>query len=315
MIAEMAGIKVPAETRVLIARLEHVGREHPLSGEKLSPILAFYSAKDLAAGIELCVRLLTFGGLGHTCSIHSQNEAAVREFGKAIPAFRIPVNTASVHGSIGYSTNLFPAMTLGCGAPGGNITSDNIGPQHLMNIKRIAWESRTVEHRSIPADQRLNATASAAHEEPAKAAAAAESSGVDRGLISRVVEHVMMERGIARGSAPAVGESGKPGAAPVTAAIIPSPAAEIVARVFSEKSSTANPGPPPAPISAPLPPIASAKPSIPELQASPFVSENDVRIAITRQQKIFIGPKTILTPSARDLGREHEIFVETTLPS
>src|SRR5712675_1747134 len=99
--------------------------------------------------------LLEFGGLGHTCAIHSQNRAAILEFGQAMPAFRVIVNTSSVHGSIGYSTNLFPAMTLGCGSPGGNITSDNIGPQHLMNVKRVAWESRPVEHRTIPADQRL----------------------------------------------------------------------------------------------------------------------------------------------------------------
>ena len=72
-----------------------------------------------------------------------------------VPAFRICVNTSAVHGSIGYSTNLFPAMTLGCGAPGGNITSDNIGPQHLMNIKRIAWESRPVQHRTVPAEDRM----------------------------------------------------------------------------------------------------------------------------------------------------------------
>ena len=155
MIAEMAGIKVPAATRVLIAKLDVVGREQPLSSEKLSPILAFYSVANTTAAIELCTRILRFGGLGHTCSMHSQNESAVREFGLAVPAFRIPINTSSVHGSIGYSTNLFPAMTLGCGAPGGNITSDNIGPQHLMDIKRIAWESRAIEHRTIPADRRM----------------------------------------------------------------------------------------------------------------------------------------------------------------
>ncbi|MGH9756500.1 MAG: aldehyde dehydrogenase family protein, partial [Candidatus Acidiferrales bacterium] len=127
VIAEMAGIKVPASTRVLIARLDGVGREFPLSAEKLSPILAFYSAPNLAACVELCVRLLQHGGMGHTASIHSQSEAAVKQFGIAVPAFRVVVNSASVHGSIGYSTNLFPAMTLGCGSPGGNITSDNIG--------------------------------------------------------------------------------------------------------------------------------------------------------------------------------------------
>src|SRR6202790_3061327 len=157
VIAGMAGIQVPPATRVLIARLdpEQVGREFPLSAGKLSPILAFYVVPNLAGGIALCRRLLEFGGLGHTCSIHSQNRAAILQFGEAMPAFRVIVNSASVHGSIGYSTNLFPAMTLGCGAPGGNITSDNICPQHLMNVKRIAWESRGVEHRTVPADQRM----------------------------------------------------------------------------------------------------------------------------------------------------------------
>ena len=153
LIAESAGISVPPETRVLMARLQpsQVGREFPLSAEKLSPILAFYSVADLDAGIALCRRLLEFGGMGHTCAIHSRDDAAVRRFGQSVPAFRVCVNTSPVHGSIGYSTNLFPAMTLGCGAPGGNITSDNIGPQHLMNVKRIAWEARPVEHRTVPA--------------------------------------------------------------------------------------------------------------------------------------------------------------------
>jgi acetaldehyde dehydrogenase (acetylating) len=311
-IAEMAGIKVPPETRALIARLEQVGREHPLSGEKLSPILAFYSAANLAAGIELCTRLLHYGGLGHTCAIHSQDEAAVREFGKAIPAFRIVVNSASVHGSIGYSTNLFPAMTLGCGAPGGNITSDNIGPQHLMNVKRIAWESRGIEHRTIPAEQRLVGTAAALAAAPGKAiAAAAAATGIDRGLIARVVEHVMTEQGIPRGGGTAIGAgtaaAPAASAAPVAAAVIASPAAEIVARVFGDKAAVprANPG-------GCVPAGENPKPAAPEVQVSAFVSENDVRMAITRQQKIFIGPKTILTPSARDLGAEHEVFVETS---
>ena len=238
-IAEMAGVKVPRATRVLIARLEpeQVGREFPLSAEKLSPILAFYVASNLAAGIVQCRRLLEFGGLGHTCAIHSQNRAAILEFGEAMPAFRVVVNSASVHGSIGYSTNLFPAMTLGCGAPGGNITSDNIGPQHLMNVKRIAWEARGVEHRSVPADQRmagaanlpvpeaaqteanmpatsklsssaLSASPAAKVEEKKKegivqaspaAASASSASSVDRAAIARVVEHVLAAQGIARG--------------------------------------------------------------------------------------------------------------------
>ena len=358
MIAEMAGIKAPPATRVLIARLEpeQVGREFPLSAEKLSPILAFYAAPNLAASISLCRRLLEFGGLGHTCSIHSQNRAAILEFGAAMPAFRVVVNSSAVHGSIGYSTNLFPAMTLGCGAPGGNITSDNIGPQHLMNVKRIAWESRGIEHRTVPADQRMageapltapepaqantnvapvgqpllvpsrceglavpavEATKSALSETPAQEGQPRVSVLPDRAAIVQVVERVMAAHGIARGS-------GAPKAAPA-AKELPSPsavAAEIADRVFGSpgkpqpepaaNSSTLSPIKPKA--EAPIPPAVPPKsesPSKPAVEISPFVSENDVRRAMTRSEKIFIGPKTILTPSARDLGLEHEVFVET----
>jgi len=350
-IAEMAGINVPPSTRVLIARLaaEQVGREFPLSAEKLSPILAFYEAPNLAAGIALCRRLLEFGGLGHTCAIHSQNRAAILEFGQAMPAFRVVVNSASVHGSIGYSTNLFPAMTLGCGAPGGNITSDNIGPQHLMNIKRIAWESRGVAHRTISANQRMSggvmslspesvqAKASPeVPEAPAKAPASLPNAGpeekkiaepvsstsalgVDRATIARIVEAVLAGRGIARGSGAPNVASVAPAAKVVS---LPSSiAAEIASRFFTspakpkpESAAACAPCAVASPAQTPVPPAAACKPeppAKPAVEISPFVSENDVRRAMTRSEKIFIGPKTILTPSARDLGLEHEVFVET----
>ncbi len=352
VIAEMAGVKVPSSTRVLIARLEpnQVGREFPLSAEKLSPILAFYAVPNLAGGIALSRRLLEFGGLGHTCAIHSQNRSAILQFGEAMPAFRVVVNSASVHGSIGYSTNLFPAMTLGCGAPGGNITSDNIGPQHLMNIKRIAWESRAVEHRTIPADQRMAGAGvlpepeavqgkASTRAEPTVAGKARSSSpetksdgeksaeapvsmpisGVDRATISRVVESVMSAQGIARGIGARIAlPAGKE---------LPSPAAVaagIADRLFGASAKTkdeatpnsvsASPAPAAASATASLVPATVSKPappSAPVNSISPFVSENDVRRAMTRSEKIFIGPKTILTPSARDLGLEHEVFVET----
>ena len=315
VIAEMAGIQVPAATRVLIARLGDVGRDHPLSGEKLSPILAFYSVANLAAAIELCTRLLEHGGMGHTIAIHSQNEAAVREFGQAVPAFRVCVNTSAVHGSIGYSTNLFPAMTLGCGALGGNITSDNIGPQHLMNIKRIAWASRAVEHRTVPAEQRMAGQASVP-EPPAApnvAAAAGGSDAPDRAAIARTVEHVMTHLGIPRGAGMPAGPP--PATAAGTTPAASSPAAEIVSRVFREKAAAAAGGPPAATAAPATSPAAAGAPAPPktEIDISTFVSETDVRSAITRQEKIFIGPKTIVTPSARDLGLAHEVFVETGL--
>ena len=355
-IAEMAGIKVPPATRVLIARLEpeQVGREFPLSAEKLSPILAFYAVPNFSTGVLLCRRLLEFGGLGHTCAIHSQNRAAILEFGQAMPAFRVVVNSASVHGSIGYSTNLFPAMTLGCGAPGGNITSDNIGPQHLMNVKRIAWESRGVEHRTISFDQRMMGSSSpmaisavqrkedmpvnpevapvttkalSGSKPEAKkvveVVALSLASSVDRAAIARIVETVLAAQGIVRGSGTSKIASASPALPAAKEIRNPSSiAAEIANRVFGSAAktgaATASAVPPaagdagaaqtPAPIAVVAKPESAVKPAV---EISPFVSENDVRRAMTRSEKIFIGPKTILTPSARDLGLEHEVFVET----
>ena len=293
VIAEIAGIRVPPGTRLLIAMLEGVGRDHPLSAEKLSPILAFYSVPNLAAAVDLCTRLLHFGGLGHTIAIHSQSDAAIREFGQAVPAFRVCVNTSAVHGSIGYSTNLFPAMTLGCGAVGGNITSDNIGPQHLMNIKRIAWESRPVEHRTIPAEQRMAGSAPAVAAAARGATQGAPSSGVpDRAVIRSIVERVFAERGVRRGAEAAPQQP----AAEAQASPRPSPSAPAAAEEHAPGASA---------------PQRTAAPEAPPVDVASFVSESDVRMALTRREKIFIGPKTIVTPAARDLGYAHEIFIET----
>ena len=142
LIAAKAGITVPEGTRALIAPLSGVGRDFPLSVEKLCPVLSWYVVKDWQEGCERCIEILRYGGMGHTMSIHSQNEQVILEFGLKKPAFRICVNTPTTHGSIGLTTGLDPAMTLGCGGWGGNITSDNISPKHLLNIKRLAYEIR-----------------------------------------------------------------------------------------------------------------------------------------------------------------------------
>ena len=141
VIAQAAGITVPAETRVLIAELKGVGRDYPLSIEKLSPVLSFYVVADWKEGCARCIEILRYGGMGHTMSIHSRNDQVILEFGLKKPAGRIVVNTPTTHGSIGLTTGLDPAMTLGCGGWGGNITSDNISPRHLLNIKRLAYET------------------------------------------------------------------------------------------------------------------------------------------------------------------------------
>ena len=147
-IAEKCGVSVPPETRLLVAPLEGVGRDYPLSIEKLCPVLSFYIVKDWREGCERCKQILRYGGMGHTMSIHSQNEQVILEFGLKKPAFRIVVNTPTTHGSIGLTTGLDPAMTLGCGGYGGNITSDNISPRHLLNIKRLAYEVTPVAART-----------------------------------------------------------------------------------------------------------------------------------------------------------------------
>jgi acetaldehyde dehydrogenase (acetylating) len=147
VIAEKCGITVPGGTRVLIAPLEGVGRDYPLSIEKLCPVLSYYVVRDWREGCERCKQILRYGGMGHTMSIHSQNEQIILEFGLKKPAYRIIVNSATTHGSVGLSTGLDPAMTLGCGSYGGNITSDNISPRHLLNIKRLAYEVTPVVSR------------------------------------------------------------------------------------------------------------------------------------------------------------------------
>jgi acetaldehyde dehydrogenase (acetylating) len=103
--------------------------------------------RDWQEGCERCKQILRYGGMGHTMSIHSTNEQVILEFGLKKPAFRIVVNSPTTHGSIGLTTGLDPAMTLGCGGFGGNITSDNISPRHLLNIKRLAYEIAPVSSR------------------------------------------------------------------------------------------------------------------------------------------------------------------------
>jgi acetaldehyde dehydrogenase (acetylating) len=152
-IAKALGFPVPAGTRALIAELNGVGRDYPLSIEKLCPVLSYYVVADWQEGCERCKQILRYGGMGHTMSIHSTNDQIILEFGLKKPAFRICVNTPTTHGSIGLTTGLDPAMTLGCGGFGGNITSDNITPRHLLNIKRVAYELRPIDSPSARSGQ------------------------------------------------------------------------------------------------------------------------------------------------------------------
>ncbi len=150
-IAELAGITVPENTRVLIAPLKGVGEAYPLSREKLCPILGFYTVRDLEEGVNVCQDILYFGGLGHTASIASQDPAAIRQFSETVNAGRIIVNSPSAQGAIGdIYTRIHPSLTLGCGAGGQNITTDNVTVDNLINIKRVTKRMVNMKWFRVP---------------------------------------------------------------------------------------------------------------------------------------------------------------------
>src|SRR2546427_9511923 len=195
VIANMAGISVPPGTRCLMTGVAGVGRDFPLSMEKLSPILAFYVEDGIERGAARCNEILHYGGMGHTAGIHTRSREAAVRYGAEMPASRITVNTPTTHGAIGFSTALPPSMTLGCGSWGGNVTSDNVSPLHLMDIKRVAFETRPV------ASKRPAATAQAATMSRTPIATSApsmvQSSGapkVSRQEIAAIVDRFLANR-------------------------------------------------------------------------------------------------------------------------
>jgi acetaldehyde dehydrogenase (acetylating) len=141
-IARRAGFQVPTGTRLLIVELTAVGRDDPLSREKLCPVLGWYVEDGWEACCHRAIELLHYGGVGHSLGIHSRNRDVIERFFEEKPAFRIVVNSNTAIGAVGYTTGFAPAMTLGPGSWGGSITSDNITPMHLINIKRMGEEIR-----------------------------------------------------------------------------------------------------------------------------------------------------------------------------
>jgi len=137
-IAGMAGISIPDGTKVLLSRQSTVGKDNPYSREKLCPILAWYVEDGWQEACARSIQLLNNEGIGHTMTIHSQDDAIIREFALKKPVSRLMVNTPAALGGVGATTGLPPALTLGCGAVGGSATSDNIGPMNLINIRRVA---------------------------------------------------------------------------------------------------------------------------------------------------------------------------------
>lgn len=150
-IAQMAGIEVPADTKILVAELDGVGPEFLLSMEKLSPILACYIVDSFEAGLTRCEEMLEFGGLGHSAVIHSEDDKKINEFSNRMRAGRIIVNSPATHGAIGdiYNVNI-PSLTLGCGSFGGNATTSNVSVKNLINVKRVAKRRNKLQWFRVP---------------------------------------------------------------------------------------------------------------------------------------------------------------------
>ncbi|MBI3475616.1 MAG: bifunctional acetaldehyde-CoA/alcohol dehydrogenase [Acidobacteria bacterium] len=144
-IARRIGLSVKPNTKLLIAPIRGVGREHPLSVEKLFPLLSVYRAKSVDEALKVCIDVNHAGGLGHTAVIFSRNDEIIRKFGEVINAGRILVNSPGSVGAVGAIYNdLVPTFSFGCGTGGGNSTTDNVNIYHYLNIKRVA--RRTQAH-------------------------------------------------------------------------------------------------------------------------------------------------------------------------
>lgn len=192
-IAEMAGVRVPSNTRVLIAEEDQVGKEVPFSLEKLAPIFGFYTANNTEQAQARCLELLNLGGRGHSFAMHSKNDALVMEFSEKMPVSRVLVNTLSSIGAVGATTALLPSMTLGCGAYGGNISSDNITVKHLINTKRVAYGIKEVD---IPQPGESTGQSSSLNNRVKEALTNSGSSkdgAVDEAKIEMLVKQVLKE--------------------------------------------------------------------------------------------------------------------------
>lgn len=288
LLAEWAGLSVPPKTRCLVAEGGGVGRDYPLSIEKLSPILAYYVVNGLEEGSRLCDEILHFGGMGHTASIHTRNRDAALQYGTLMPAARVVVNSPSTHGAIGFSTALAPSMTLGCGSWGGNVTSDNISPLHLMDLKRVAFETRPVTQ----AEPMANPAAITAPSLPT-----ASAGKLDQLAIETLVDRFLAARQPAAAVVPD---------APGNGAVAPNPKQGGGDTLPSPPTPTAPTAPTAQPPAAqPEAVVEKAKP-----KAVDFVCEEDVKQALARGLPLHINARTIITPAARDLGEAREIFVK-----
>lgn len=150
-IAKLSGISVPEKTKLLVAEIDGIGKDYPLSREKLSPVLAMVTAKSTGHALQICEDILKFGGLGHTAVIHTEDSQLQQKFGLKMKACRVLVNTPSAVGGIGNMYNeLIPSLTLGCCSYGRNSISHNVSAVDLLNIKTIAKRRNNMQWFKLP---------------------------------------------------------------------------------------------------------------------------------------------------------------------
>lgn len=269
-IANLAGISVPNGTRCLLAHCAGVGRDFPWSIEKLSPTLAFFVVDGIEQGANRCEEILKFGGMGHTAGMHTQNRDAAVRYGEQVPAARVVINSPTTHGAIGFSTDLSPSMTLGCGSWGGNVTSDNVSPHHLMDVKRVAFETKPVIADKLQLANPVRSKILSGQQDNPNTE---RVQAINREEIASIVDKFLNQK--------------------------------LAENKESVASRAQNSSPPKAVVHQMIDEGAKA-----ESAAVDFVSEGDVREAINNGKKIYIKKETIVTPSARDLGQEKEIFAK-----
>jgi len=309
VIAKLAGFSVPQGTRCLMADVAGVGRDHPLSMEKLSPILAFYVTDGVARGAERSYEILKYGGMGHTAGIHTRSREVAVRFGTQMPASRIIVNSPTTHGAIGFSTALPPSMTLGCGSWGGNVTSDNVSPLHLMDIKRVAYETKPVKSaRPAASVSTASTSASSPAERPRDVVVGSGAGQINRQEIAAIVDRFLA----GRKPEDAVAQPKQAAEAPVEAEAGSMYTGSTQVSPPSDGSRERNGGAQGGSGAAVPAKTSTTKPaaSANGHKAVDFVSEDDVRQAIQKGQKIYITAKTIITPAARDMADPAEVFAK-----
>jgi acetaldehyde dehydrogenase (acetylating) len=265
--------------------------------------------------------------MGHTAGVHTRSREAAVRFGSDIPASRITVNTPTTHGAIGFSTALPPSMTLGCGSWGGNVTSDNVSPLHLLDIKRVAFETRPVKSArpaaaavaavfpvSVATSTAPPAVATVQRARQAQATAASTAGKINREEIAAIVDRFLAAR-----------PAEKPTERPAEAAERHQPQQQPSRAPVEAEAGSMYTGPTPGRsdsknVRQPANGVRSSLSAGNAVNTSSFapdgkavvdfVSEDDVRRAIQKGEKIYINAKTIITPAARDIGEPGEVFAK-----